>query len=155
MTTTKQALLALEKTGKYVFHGSGVEIKRFDPRQAYTIIDGKNIPDGTPAVFASSLVDYAIFMSLLNKNNCPNGFRSSVNVVRDPNGPTRLRLLADEKGMSQLNDGSSGFVYVFDKEQFSPRPQGDTEYVCLHGVEPLSTFNVGRQELSDVEEIKL
>lgn len=51
----------MEKTERFVFHGSGLRVERLGPRQAYTVLDGVNLPDGPPAVFATHLVDYALY----------------------------------------------------------------------------------------------
>ena len=71
-----QELKKFEKSGEYVFHGSENLVEEFEPMQAYTMKNWKQIPDGKPAVFASPFLDYAIFMAIINKKNCPKGFRS-------------------------------------------------------------------------------
>src|SRR5262249_22912252 len=46
-------LVELERQGSYVFHGSGKFHKQLEPRQAYTVVQGRSVKDGEPAVFAS------------------------------------------------------------------------------------------------------
>ncbi len=76
MTSSQlKKLIDMEKTERFVFHGSGLRLEKLEPRQAYTVIDGVNLPDGPPAVFATHLVDYALFMALINSDTCPLGTR--------------------------------------------------------------------------------
>lgn len=83
----KEKLLELEKTGNYVFHGSGFKIEEeFEPRQAYNHKlkqDGTydTIPDGQPAVFASHIIDIAIFMAIFNSENLKKSCRSGFSFV--------------------------------------------------------------------------
>lgn len=62
----KKKLLDLEKTGKYVFHGSEYE-GMLEPRQAYNYKKGVKEKDDQPGIYASPMVDYAILMALINK----------------------------------------------------------------------------------------
>ena len=81
MSENKTRLLALEKNGNFVFHGSPKDIVALEPRQAHNINKEtkKMEKDGEPAVFATSYAEIAIFRSLVNKSNVKESNRSSFN----------------------------------------------------------------------------
>ncbi len=139
MPTPKETLSSLEKTGLYVFHGSGVLIEEFEPRQAHDFIDGKNIPDGEPAIFASQFADYAIFMALMNETNCPKGFHASSGMT---DGVFHFR--ATQVTLDQLTAAAQGYVYVFDRAHFKQRNQ--FEWRALEKVKPVSTVSITRAD---------
>ena len=142
----KQKLLDLESTGNYVFHGSDGEIEEFEPRQAHNFIDGENHPDGDPAVFASSVAEYAIFMAIINKTNCSKGHRSSSGTT---NGITTYKATQDT--LDQLKEDSSGWVYVFNKDEFENRKEGGVEYTSFANVRPIEKIKVSKIDLpSDI-----
>lgn len=130
-----QKLKDLEKKHVYVFHGSEHTVEEFEPRQAYTIVDGRSIPDGEPAIFASPFSDYAIFKSIVNKTNCPKGFRSGCSYKND-----QLEFTATEETLSQLSSNSRGFVYVFNRSDFQER--SPSEWVCYKKVKPVEVIKV-------------
>jgi len=134
-------LAALEASGEYVFHGSGDDLIALEPRQA---IDTKKGPDGPPAVFASNKADYAIFMAIVNKENCPHGSRSRAGARSGV-----LSFGMTPETAKQLTDEAGGYVYVFDKAQFTPRERGGVEYVSYERVEPVRKIRVGKRDLPD------
>lgn len=143
----RELLQDLEATHEYVFHGSDeVDLDYLEPRQAYNYSNGEKKPDGDPAVFASSKADYAIMMALINKNNCPKGFRSSASSKQKENGEIFLRLRATKSSADQLNSASFGYVYVFDKNLFRNRG-GGVEYVSSVGVSPIKKVKVIKTDL--------
>ena len=143
-----EQLNKLEKEDRYLFHGSGLQIGNFKPQQAYTIVNEKRIPDGKPAVFASSFIDYAIFMALINKENCPKGFRSGVSYNKGI-----IIFRATKKTLEQLTSEKSGYVYVFDKKDFIQRNR--TEWVSYKEVKPVSVIIISLSDFNQkVEEIK-
>lgn len=133
--TTKIKLHELEQNGTHVFHGSGYLIEEFEPRQAYDYIDGQQVPDGEPAVFASPFVDYAIFMALINEANCPHGYHSG-SELKD--GVLTFRATRDS--LDQLNDAVTGYVYLFDKSDFVER--NESEWVSHKKVKPVSMIQI-------------
>ncbi len=137
----KQKLFDLEATGNYVFHGSDGEIEEFEPRQAHNFIGGENHPDGDPAVFTSSAAEYAIFMAIINKTNCPQGYRSGSGTT---NGETTYR--ATQETLNQLKEDSSGWVYVFNKDEFDNR-KGGVEYTSFTSVKPVERIRVSKKDL--------
>ena len=135
----KRQLVGLEREDCYVFHGTGLLLESLEPRQAYTVIDGKQEADGEPAVFASSLVDYAIFMALINDVNCPLSASSSVSYE---NG--KLKFGASQETLDQLNATSRGYVYVFNRGDFLLR--GGIEWMSHYHVKPVFVIEVGKTD---------
>ncbi len=140
----RKKLLALEKQGLYVFHGSPDVIEKLEPRQAF----GKNKntgemeKDGAPAVFATPFADMAIFRALTN--------------FADMRGESSSSFGTDEKGEPQffatnnLLDharGKVGRVYVFPKEKFG-EPEG-MQSRSSETVEPLQVIEVTVDDLPE------
>lgn len=144
--TTRKKLHELENRHTYVFHGSGFLIEEFEPTQAHNYIDGKQIPDGEPAVFASPFADYAIFMALINKTNCPKGYRSGVG-FQDGN----LTFRATKETISQLQESTQGYVYVFNRFDFTER--NESEWISVKKVKPVLVIMVYRSDF--IPEIKI
>lgn len=132
---SRTRLKELEREERYVFHGSGMRIAKLEPRQAITIVDGKMVDDGPPAIYASSLLDYAIFMALLNKENCPSGARSSCSYE---NG--ELKFGASQATLDQMNDRSIGHVHVLRRSDFTLR--GGCEWFATSALEPVEVIEV-------------
>ena len=153
MSPEKEKLFKLEKTNRYVFHGSGEKLESLDPRQGYTYVDGKQIKDGSPAVFASSLVDYAIFMAIINKNNCPKGVYTSAGRSGDSKETASLKFRASRKTVEQLTDEALGYVYVFPISDFTLRDSGGIEYISYFSVKPKEVVWVRKSDLSEQIEI--
>lgn len=148
----KERLLNLEKEGKWVFHGSALEIEEFEPRQAFNFIGGKNIPDGEPAVFASSVAEYAIFMAVVNEMNCPEGLHSSAGTVqKDAHVSMQYRMT--QHTSAQLKGDASGWVYVFDRSAFTQRDPGGVEFVSPIRIAPADKIKVRRMDLPENIEI--
>lgn len=113
----KTELLQLEAEGKYVFHGTGVDVEMLEPRQS---VDTQTGPDGNPAVFASDLVDYAVFMAIINKRNFPGGIRSRVSRYGHEDGSHEYAYYVPAGALERLDESATGWVYVYAKEQFNP-----------------------------------
>jgi hypothetical protein len=146
----KQILENLEKTGKYVFHGSPFKIDRFEPRQAFQTIKKENgeyekFPDGDPAVFVSPFVNTAIFMAVISRQNAPKGMYSGFSA------DSRLNIVkfhATKETMDQIDSNSSGYVYVFEKENFQER--NFNESVSHEEVEPIMYIEVTKKDLPEI-----
>jgi len=143
----REILKNLEVEGKYVFHGSeNPNITALEPRQAYTIVDGEKVEDEKPAVHASPLSDVAILMALVNLKNCPSGFDSGF----QSNKEGKLEMHATKEAFDQLTSESRGYVYVFLKEDFTPR--GRTQAISYVEAVPLQIIEVRKEDLSkDIE----
>jgi len=136
MSDAKKELLALEEAGKYVFHGSGMLVGNFQPQQAYN----DSLPDGESAIFASPRLEYAIFMALLNKENCPAGYHARVDNLNSGN----LIYRATQESIDQLNDQIKGYVYVFHKKDFVMK--NTSEWVSNKSVSMYKMFTVSKQD---------
>jgi hypothetical protein len=116
----KTLLHELQASGKYVFHGSGIQVnERFEPRQAYDFVDGQKRPDDLPGVHASPHADIAIFMALIQRRNCPMGSYCSFGLEAG-----ELHFRASQMTLDQLHDPNAtpvGYVYVFRQEAFKTR----------------------------------
>ncbi len=150
----REKLQNLEASGKYLFHGSeDPNIDSFEPRQAHNYRDGIQEPDGEPAVFASDKADYAILMALVNKKNCPKGYKSSAGTVNDKEGNIVLQLSAKKSALDQLTDESFGYVYIFDKDAFVKRPERRVKYKSIIPVSSTDKVRVTKADLPPYVEI--
>ncbi len=127
-------LIELESQRRFIFHGSGKFHHQLEPCQAYTFVDGQSKKDGEPAVFASELADYAIFMALIDVNWI-SGCRASCSYQ---NG--RLIFGASQLTIDQFTGSTVGFVHVLEKSKFAHR--GGIEWLCTSIVRPTSIIEV-------------
>jgi hypothetical protein len=152
MSPQKDKLLELEKSGDYVFHGSGESLKKLMPRQAYTYVEGQQLKDGEPAVFASSRIEYAVLMAIINRANCVGSYHSGAGVHIDEAGVMTLKLRASKETMANLKHDARGYVYVLNKKGFTNRHPKGVEYVAHGEVTPVEIIVVSREDLSrDIE----
>lgn len=139
----RMRLRDLEAEGRWVFHGSGSKIDGgLEPRQAYNHPNNSGesgVPDGEPAVFATPVADVAIFMSIINKHNAPKGARSGFG---NTDGDFEFRATKDT--MDQIHN-AIGYVYVFDKTNFTPRSK--TESLSYEVAEPVEVITVTKKDL--------
>jgi len=110
----REKLLDLQKTGKYVFHGSPFVLTSIDPMQAEgeNLQTGKMEKDGNPAVCASDLADQAIFRSLIHEKLGQGN--SSAKFGTDEKD--QLFFLASQD-LIDIAKNSKRTVYVFEKSQ--------------------------------------
>lgn len=141
-----EELRTLETEEKYVFHGSeDGNISVFEPRQAYTVVNGKDVEDDKPAVHASLVAEVAILMALINRKNCPGGYDSG---FKYKDGKAVLHV--SRQGLNQLTNDTKGFVYVFSKEDFIPR--GKLQSISYFEVKPIKVIEVTKDDLpKDIE----
>lgn len=141
-SANRARLELLQLDEQYVFHGSGLKILELEPRQAHTVIDGVNTPDGEPAVYASQFIDYAIFMALINKENCPYSTRSSCSFESG-----RLIFGATQETLDQLPDNAIGYVHVLHRNAFQLR--GGSEWFSTQIQKPHETIEVHRSDFTE------
>jgi hypothetical protein len=146
----RDRLESLEAEHKYVFHGSGnPHLKFLEPRQAYSWVRGKKTEDDKPAIHASPFSDIAIFMGLINEENCPKGLESEFSYDGG-----KLRFSVSQRSLDQLDDKSAkGYVYVFAKEDFVPRDR--YQFISYRAVKPLFMIEVEKADLPGAIEIKV
>lgn len=148
MSEGKKKLLELEKTGKYFFHGSPNEVEVFEPRQSHNDVKGVQIPDGDPAVSASPAIDYAIFMAIFSRKNFPKNYttKTSTNAESEFAEKFKLTFFATQATLDQLTDDASGWVYVFNKEDF-PFRKSPSEFRSRVPVRPIEKILVTKEDL--------
>ena len=142
MSDSLTKLRALEASGNYLFHGSGAAIEKFEPRQAHTYRDGAQIPDGLPAIFASPILDCAIFRALFSQANFPHGSHSAWSW----SGSNTITYKATKKSLAELRDDMQGYIYVFDRAGFTKKNM--TDWMCHEPIAPAMTFTVTRADFA-------
>lgn len=157
----KSKLIELEKEGKYVFHGSGIPaLEYLEPKQANHVPDmnkkEERILDGEPAVSATPYLDFAIFRALINRNNIDFNFHSGFGFK---NNKKEFRV-SSQKVLEEVKN-KKGFVYVFDKKDFSPysrdglaKPE-NLEWRSYTKVKPLEIVKVSFTDLPDLDLIEI
>jgi formamidopyrimidine-DNA glycosylase len=140
MLVGRAALDALNREGKYVFHGSSSLIKVLRPRRSINHSEEvlKYEPGGVVAVFATDEPEIAVFMALQNK--AVNGWSS----FSSRKGNFAFSV-SPEKWEYLNSDDARGYVYVLDRNLFT----------CIQGefrsgkeVQPISVVGVTRKDLS-------
>ncbi len=149
----KRELLELEAEEKYIFHGSGNDVEELEPRQAHTTEGGVRVPDGAPAVFGSPSAEYAIFMAIVSKKNCPGGFHSKTSWFEKKDGGIGIRYFATKDTLEQIQEGAEGTVYVLDRKDFTRRGEKSVEYANPSRAIPLRKIKVHKRDLPDHIEI--
>lgn len=145
----REKLFELEKNGSVLFHGSGDIIENFEPRQAFDYVDGKQIPDGPPAVFATPFLDCAIFKALISKKNFPKGSYSAWSAK--PEGGFIFK--ASKETIKGLRNEMIAYVYIFSKNEFQKK--SGIDWVSYDIVRPIRAFIVRRSDfILPIEEIK-
>ncbi len=133
----RKKLEALEKEGKYVFHGSLNDISVIKPCQGYDDAKGTGemAKDGDPAVFASPFADVAIFRSLINPESVRGSSRSKWGMADDG-----TIIFQATKNLLNAAAHKIGKVYVLDKGPFGE----------LKGTEVRSNKEVVPREIIEV-----
>ncbi|MFZ2522848.1 MAG: hypothetical protein WAW92_00510 [Minisyncoccia bacterium] len=133
---TKEQLKELEATGDFLFHGSPHSVSEFEPRQAYTEVDGKDVPDGEPAVFASAEIEVPIFRSIFHESNLvstPGNYR--IGIFTEDSG---INIHANQEAINVCQN-RTGYVYVLKRSNFTLRE--NTEWISNSNVVPVAVFN--------------
>jgi RimJ/RimL family protein N-acetyltransferase len=143
ISPAKERLLALEKTGKYVFHGSPVIRAILRPQQATGTNEetGLTEKDGEPAIFATLYAETAIFRSLIKDENVTG--ESSISFGADGEN----KNYACTKNLLDAARGKHGQVYVFEKDQFFFVEEGVPECRSEKPLVPLEVIEVSVDDL--------
>jgi len=143
----KDTLIALEKEGRFVFHGSLFLLSdELEPRQAKTLDKHtmNMINDGEPAVVATPIAEVAIFRAVINNNLRVEGSHwSSFSWGKDGDG-TLVEYRTTKEIFDKAKE-SKGYVYVFRKEDFNK--YGVLEYRAFNKVKPVRIFEVSFEDL--------
>lgn len=159
--SNKEKLLQLEKEGKYLFHGSPLgSIKYLEPRQARHIPDiskpDETILDGSPAVCATPYAEFAIFMSIINRNNTQFDFNSGFGI----NNNTKYFRVSSKEVLDSVKD-KTGFVYVFNRDEFEPysregvTTEDSMEWRSCKEVSPVDVIEVQYSDLISEYNIRI
>lgn len=135
--SSKESLLALANSGEYLFHGSPSEVEVFEPRQAYTDIDGVRKADGEPAVFASTEIETPLFRSIFHESTFE-GLEGDYELGFSNSDDGTQKIHANEAAIDVCKE-RRGYVYVFKKEDF--RLLVNTEWVTETNVRPVAVFH--------------
>jgi len=139
----REKLLALEKEGVYIFHGSPELLEELEPRQpkTYDYNQKQMIDDGKLSVVATPFVEIAIFRAIINKKveaekgKCWSRFSSD-------NGKLEFATTSE---VLELAKKVRGYVYVFKKEDFERH--NSMEWRSAHKVRPTFIFEVNFEDL--------
>lgn len=141
MTAIQKRLQDLEKSGKFLFHGSGYKLDILTPHQAHNFTEDKiYVPDDKPGIHATPNSDIAIFMAIFSKPNMPKELHTSFG-----NDGDTLLFRASKETLDQLHANTAGYVYVVDKKEFTKRSA--FEYISYQEIKPISIITVTKQEL--------
>ena len=145
----RKKLLAMEKEGLYVFHGSSEDIEELEPRQAFdrNKDTGKMEEDGEPAVFATPYADIAIFRALTNFKDMKGSSSSSFGLNEDG----ALHFSATENLLEHAK-GKVGKVYVLPKDSFD-EPEG-MQVKSSDSMTPVEVVEVGVDDLANIKHIQ-
>ena len=127
-------LIELQRSGKYVFHGSSNgNISELEPRQAMS--HGK--PYGKPAVYADIKIEHPIFMAVLGSK--------WVGGWGDLTLPG-AGFYIDKKSWEKAHkENWLGYIYVLPKVDFISK-EGN-EWVAYKKVKPIEIIKVGISDL--------
>lgn len=140
----RDRLISLEKTGKYVFHGTMGAFELLEPRQPTNDNrqTGEREKHGEPAVCASPYADAAIFSALIKANASNIGSDSNCQFgITDDNHlhfESTANLLDKAKGII-------GKVYVLDKKDF--KEFEGVDWRSERNVVPLQVVDVTVEDL--------
>jgi hypothetical protein len=146
----------LEASGKYVFHGSAKgDIASLEPRQG----THEGNPDGQPAVSATPYLEFAIFRAIVNKNNIP--FNHSNRFGFNQNKEKEIEFRIYPKAALEACKDKKGFVYVFDRKDFSPysrigKPsESHMEWRSYKPVKPIEIIPVSFDDFPSEDKIQI
>ncbi len=143
MESSRDQLLALEKTGQYLFHGSMGSFESLEPRQAINDneLTRKREQHGEPAICATPFADVAIFSALIKAN--AHNIKDESNCRYDLDGSnfeTTPNLLAAAQK-------TTGKVYVLDKNDFQLFGGEGYEWRSDKNVVPVKVIEVTAEDL--------
>lgn len=137
-------LLSLEKTGKYVFHGSNENVEgELEPRQA--INKGKK--HGEPAISATQYAEIAIFRAVVNSKNFPEGYETKFGISKRNEKEAPEYNVSDTIFEAMQTSDAKGYVYVLKKEDFEPFSDSKWEVRAGEKSKPVHVVEVSIQDL--------
>jgi len=140
LSRNKERLLSLEKSGKFVFHGSPSLLPDLQPRQS--VINDKKI--GNPAVYATTFAEIAIFRSLINNQGIEDNSVSTFDFDK------RGLSFGASRNLLDRARGKKGLVYVLDRQKFTNF--SNIECQSFENNKPVEVIEVDFQDLpNDIE----
>lgn len=146
LSPAKQELLALEAEGKFIFHGSDAETDEIHPRQS---VDNTRGPVGDPAIYGSTVAETAIFYAIMKAKNFSNGSVTSGegSRVNSDTGEITSEYRISRENIKYLKDDASGYVYVFNKNDFTPAGEMSPEHSRTEEIRPIKRILVHKVDL--------
>lgn len=139
ISNSLKELRDLEKSWRYVFHGSIEDISILEPKQAYNYKTWIKTEDWQKAIFATEYADIAIFRSLINHKNTRWDSHNNFWVYNyKPVFYLTSNLLESARR-------KTGKIYVFEKEKFTDF--SPMECRCYAKLLPIKVINVEYQDL--------
>jgi hypothetical protein len=138
-----KALEELQKEKTYLFHGSIITgLERLEPRQATNF----ERPDGNPAIFATDIIECAIFKPLVSiaqknvKGSTKSGWEEGAKPIFYMSSNVNAYLISNPKAKAS--------VYILDKSDFKSEKRG---LVSTKPIEVLGEVIVGTGDLPAYE----
>ena len=133
-----EELIRLEKSGKYLFHGSSDgDILELEPRQPWS----HRKKDGHPCVAASDIIEPPIFMAVL-------GSKKLGGWEKDPNDDKQVRYYVTKNDMEKAKKEEwHGYVYILKKDSAKFRQHKGFEWRSSDHVKPIKRIRVGLGDL--------
>ena len=146
LSPAKQELLALEAESKYIFHGTTADTDELLPQQA---VDNVRGPDGDPSVFGSTISQTAIFYAIINRKNFEHESVTSGESSHVNSETTEIHseYRVSKEDFKHLKDGAFGYVYIFNKSDFTPSEEDSPEHRRFEPIKPIKRIVVTKEDL--------
>lgn len=138
----RKLLNQLEKTGRFVFHGSPRQLQKLEPQQQknFDYERGRLLNDGKPAVCATQIAEVAIFRALVHQGWTSFGSRDGKIIF----GASAIAL---RKAKTR-----HGYVHLLRKKSF--RKHSPYELRSSRSVRPVRIITVSFKDLVSQERIQ-
>ena len=146
---SRERLVELERSGKYLFHGTSEIVDVFEPRQAMNFDGEKMVEDDKPGVFASAEIEIPIFRSIFSSTNMREKEGSFKTGMADHNDHV---VTSANRDAIEAVRGETGFVYVLNKKDFAHRK--GNEYIAYKPVKPVAVCETSYKDITEVVEIE-
>lgn len=136
---SKEELLKLK--GKYIFHGSPTLFDVCQPHLANCNTGKKE--NNQFAIYGSSNLSFSILFAFQKQPKERYSWHTSKE--RDQNGNFYAIL---EDG-TYINEDAFGYLYCFEKAQFTPTEEGGHQYVCNKPLKPTKIYKIHFKQFSN------
>ncbi|MFH0852249.1 MAG: hypothetical protein V1845_01415 [bacterium] len=158
MSEAKRELLRFEMDGKYVFHGSPLNLNKLEPRQAFDFDKEKGglAEDGKPAVCATDRAEVAIAKAIFwQRPEFAGIFHWLWGYEVNEKGEKSIVFEASRNTLEQLKaikDKLRGYIHVFSKSGFEQ--YRNDEWRTYKEVNPEKVIEVRFEDLPDIKIIE-